>query len=122
LTKKISPEIINLSLLGTEMDAKLINRLQKNAKFYYEFLSLDDADQEWLTPGLSKSAISTIKILKLLLERAYTFEELASETGMNIQSISQRLNALSDGGIPLDLQQGGAFLKIGRTRKLARVK
>ena len=113
--------IIFLSLLGTEMDARLISRLKKLATFYYGFLSLSEADQEWLMPGMSRSAISTIKLLKLLSERPYTFEELASELGMNPQSISQRLNALS-GEIPLDLSESGAFLEIGRPRKLVRLK
>lgn len=103
------------------MDAKLISRLEKMAKFYYEFLSLSDEDQEWLIPGLSRSCISTIKLLKLVIERHYTFDELAAESGMNRQSISQRLNALASGGIPLDLSKSGAFLETGRPRKLVRL-
>ncbi|WP_334822187.1 ArsR family transcriptional regulator [Nostoc sp.] len=103
------------------MDARLISRLEKLANFYYEFLSLSDEDQEWLSPGLSRSCTSTIKLLKLVIERPYTFDELATETGMNSQSISQRLNALTKGGIPLDLSISGAFLPTGRPRKLVRL-
>jgi hypothetical protein len=49
------------------------------------------------------------------------FEEIADEMDMNPNTISQKLNALIDGGYSgITLIESTAFAPIGRCRKLAR--
>jgi predicted transcriptional regulator len=60
-------------------------------------------------------------MLELIAEKPLTFEEIAEEMDMNRNTISQKLNALIDGGYSgLTLTESTAFAKNGRCRKLAR--
>ena len=64
---------------------------------------------------------SSIEILELIAEKPLTFDEIADETDMNQNTITQKLNALIDGVYSgLTLTESTAFLWTGRYRKLAR--
>ena len=72
-------------------------------------------------PLLNRGVQSSIEILELIAEKPLTFEEIAEEMEMNHNTISQKLNALIDGGYSgLTLTESTAFAQIGRCRKLAR--
>jgi predicted transcriptional regulator len=56
----------------------------------------------------------------LIAEKSLTFEEIADEMDMNPNTITQKLNALIEGGYNgLTLTQTTAFSWTGRYRKLA---
>lgn len=95
-------------------------RLMESADSYYEFLKLTEQEQKWLAPLLGKGARSTVKMLKLISEQPMTFEEIATEIGVNPQTVTQKLNALAKGGFPLQMNESSAFAPTGRPRKLVR--
>jgi predicted transcriptional regulator len=57
----------------------------------------------------------------LIAEKPLTFEEIADEMDMNPNTITQKLNALIEGGYSgLTLTESAAFSWTGRHRRLAR--
>ncbi len=64
---------------------------------------------------------SSIEIRELIGKKPLTFEEIAAEMDMNPTAITQKVNALIDGGYSgLTLTGSTAFSWTGRHRKLAR--
>lgn len=102
------------------MDTNLANRLTEYADKYYEFMKLTEEEQQWIMLLLSRGVKTTIKILKLISNRPMTFAEIAEEVDCNPQTVTQKLNALSKGGFPIELTETSAFAPTGRPRKLAR--
>lgn len=101
------------------MDETARSRLIGLADAIYKFRQLEVVEQQWLLQLLNRNVKSTLEILDLISEKALTFEEIADEMDMNPQTISQKLNALAEGGYPLDLSTTTAFAPTGRPRKLA---
>ena len=86
-----------------------------------QFMELEASEREWIFPLLNRGVQSSIEILELIAEKPLTFEEIADEMDMNPNTITQKLNALIDGGYGgLTLTQTTAFSGTGRHRKLAR--
>ena len=95
--------------------------LRAKAKAIEQFMELEAAEREWIFPLLNRGVQSSIEILELIVEKPLTFEEIAEEMDMNHNTISQKLNALIDGGYSgLTLTESTAFAQTGRCRKLAR--
>jgi predicted transcriptional regulator len=94
--------------------------LTAKAKAIEQFMELEASEREWIFPLLNRGVQSSIEILELIAEKPLTFEEIAEEMDMNHNTISQKLNALIDGGYGLTLTESTAFAKTGRWRKLAR--
>lgn len=82
-----------------------------------------------------KSVQSSLQILDLITSEKRSFEEIAYIIGCNNQTVSQKLNALSEGGIAIDLSETGAiaqamqskhkrrvFLRSRQSQKLSRLK
>ncbi len=102
------------------MDTKLRERLTEHALAIEKFRNLDLQEQEWLRPMLSRGFKSTILLLDEIAEERKTFEEIAIALGINAATVAQKLNALLQGGIAIDLSATAAFAPTGRPRKLAR--
>lgn len=102
------------------MDESSRNRLTEQARAIEKFRNLAPNEQEWLLPLLSRGIRTTLELLDCISARHKTFEEIAADMGINIQTVSQKLNALKLGGIDLDLSETAAFAPTGRPRKLAR--
>jgi predicted transcriptional regulator len=95
--------------------------LRAKAKAIEQFMELEASEREWIFPLLNRGVQSSIEMLELIAEKPLTFEEIAEEMDMNHNTISQKLNALIDGGYSgLTLTESTAFAQIGRCRKLAR--
>jgi predicted transcriptional regulator len=95
--------------------------LTAKAKAIEQFMELEPSEKEWIFPLLNRGVQSSIEIIELIAEKPFTFEEIANEMDMNPNTISQKLNALIDGGYSgLTLTESTAFAKTGRCRKLAR--
>lgn len=85
-----------------------------------KFRCLHPTEQEWLLPMLSRGVKSTLALLDEIAEEKKTFEEIAAALGISPQTVTQKLNALLQGGIAIDLTETAAFAPTGRPRKLAR--
>lgn len=55
----------------------------------------------------------------LAIERL-TFEEIGRALNLSPVTVSQKLNALAEGGMAIDLSQSAAYAPTGRPRKLVR--
>lgn len=102
------------------MDDAYREKLRVWAKSIAKLQELDDEELHWLKPLLSKGVQSTMDLLKLIGDRPMTFEEVAIELDINQCTVTQKLNALLEGGYPLTLTDKTAFAETGRPRKLAR--
>lgn len=111
---------INSNILEYDMDKHLGQRLQEFADSYYEFLKLSEEEKKWLLPLMSRESKSTIKMLEMIADSPKTFEEIAFELNCNVQTVTQKLNALAKGGFPIELTDKVAFAPTGRPRKLAK--
>lgn len=94
-------------------------KLQSAAMSIEKFRNLSLQEQEWLFPMLSKSIQSTLKLLDVISNQRKTFEEIADLMGCNPQTVSQKINALIEAGLAIDLSATGAIAPTGRPRKLA---
>jgi predicted transcriptional regulator len=95
--------------------------LRAKAKAIELFMELEASEREWIFPLLNRGVQSCIEIIELIAEKPLTFEEIAEEMDMNHNTISQKINALMDGGYSgLTLTESTAFTQTGRCRQLAR--
>ena len=95
--------------------------LRAKARAIEQFMELEASEREWIFPLLKRGVQSSIEILELIAEKPLTFDEIADEMDMNQNTITQKLNALIDGGYSgLTLSESTAFSWTGRYRKLAR--
>lgn len=95
--------------------------LRAKAKAIEQFMELEASEREWIFPLLNRGVQSSVEILELIAEKPLTFDEIADEMDMNPNTITQKLNALIDGGYSgLTLTEATAFSWTGRHRKLAR--
>lgn len=102
------------------MDERTRNRLCENALAIEKFRCLDPKEKEWLLPLLNRGIHSTIEMLDLIAEEKKTFEEIAQILGLHPHTIAQKLNALAQGGMAIDLTSSAAYAPTGRPRKLAK--
>lgn len=102
------------------MDEKVRQRLAENALAIEKFRALAPSEQEWLLPLLTKGILSTLKILDMISGERLTFEEIGEGVGLSPITVSQKLNALAQGGMAIDLSEAAAYAPTGRPRKLAR--
>jgi hypothetical protein len=95
--------------------------LTAKAKAIEQFMELEASEKEWIFPLLNRGVQSCLEILELIAEKPLTFDQIADEMDMNKNTITQKLNALIDGGYSgLTLSESTAFSWTGRHRKLAR--
>lgn len=102
------------------MDEATRKRLVELALSIEKFRSLPTYEQEWLFPLLSRGIRGTLEMLDTIADEKLTFEEIARELGKSPITVSQRLNALLQGGMALDMTGTAAYAPTGRPRKLAR--
>lgn len=102
------------------MDEAARKRLVELALSIEKFRNLHPNEQEWLEPLLSRGIRGTLEMLDVVSKEKMTFQEIARELGKSPTTISQRLNALLQGGMALDMSGTAAYAPTGRPRKLAR--
>lgn len=102
------------------MDDSVRNRLAIHALSIEDFRNLDEHEQRWLFPLLSKSVRTTIEMLDLISEQKLSFEEIATMLSISHHTVTQKLNALLAGGMTIDMSETTAYCPTGRPRKLAR--
>jgi len=101
------------------MQEKFLLRIQDLAENYSKFMELSEQEQEWLLPLMSNGNRKTIEMLKLISTEKLTFEQIANEIDCHSTTVTQKLNALSRGGMGIEIDKA-AFLPTGRPRKLIR--
>jgi len=92
-------------------------KLEGLADNYTKFLELSDQDQQWLLPLMSRGVQKTIEMLKLISTKELTFEEIADDIDCHQTTVTQKINSLAKGGMPISVGKT-AFLHTGRPRKL----
>lgn len=102
------------------MDDIVRYRLMDSALAIEKFRQLSPNEQDWIHPLLSKSVRSTLEILDLIAIEKLTFEDIGRTLGLSPVTVSQKLNALAQGGMAIDLSETAAYAPTGRPRKLAR--
>ena len=95
-------------------------KLTEQAQSIAKFQELAEDERQWLFPLLSKGVRNTLELLDLISDQPLTFEEMATELNIHPTTVTQKLNALVEGGYPLVLTDKTAFAETGRPRKLAR--
>lgn len=101
------------------MDDKVRQRLSENALAIEKFRDLHPTEREWLVPLLSKGVRSTLEILDLIETERLTYSEIGHLLGLSPTTVSQKLNALANGGMSLELSETAAYAPTGRPRRLA---
>lgn len=102
------------------MDDKVRQRLSENALAIEKFRDLHPKEREWLLPLLSKGVRSTLEILDLIEIERLTYSEIGHILNLSPVTVSQKLNALLQGGMALELSDTAAYAPTGRPRRLAR--
>lgn len=100
------------------MDSRYVVKIEALAKNYHAFYQLDDSVKDVVLPLLSRGVISTIELIDLIYDTSLTFEEIAASLGINHSTVTQKLNALKNGGFPLDMDETTVIYRTGRPRKL----
>ncbi|MDF0556373.1 HTH domain-containing protein [Kamptonema sp. UHCC 0994] len=90
------------------------------AKTIYKFQSLEDSEKKWIKPLLSRGIVKTLEMLDLIEGNTLTFEEIADDLQIHPTTVTQRINALIEGGYPISLNGKTAIAATGRPRKLAK--
>lgn len=102
------------------MDEAARDRLVEMAEAIEKFRRLHPAEQEWLYPLLNRNVRTALEILAAISGNMKSFEEIADLVGLHPHTVSQKLNALVEGGVSVDMTATGAKARTGRPRKLAR--
>lgn len=102
------------------MDEAAKERLVEIAGAIEKFRQLDSQEQEWLYPLLSRNVKTTLEILDAISGKMKSFEEIALLVGLHPHTVSEKLNALAQGGVSINMTATGAVARTGRPRKLAR--
>jgi predicted transcriptional regulator len=105
------------------MNQETIENLKELNKSIAYFQSLHPDEQKMLWPLLGKSVQSTIELLEAISEQPRTYAELAEITEYHPNTVSQKLNALSE-FFNIQLGSNKAYAppskEGGRMRRLAR--
>ena len=99
------------------MNTDTRDKLIENAGLIEKFHNLHPTEKEWLFPLLNRSIRSTVEMLELIAQERRSFAGLMD---CHPQTFSQKINALIEGGMLIDLSTKGAIAQTGRPRKLAR--
>jgi biotin operon repressor len=102
------------------MNQDTYRKIEGAVPFLSRYFELDKSEQAWIYPYLDKSIKSTIKILNLIIDTSLTYEEIAEDLGINKNTVIQKINALGDGGFPLEIKPDKALYAPSRKRDLVR--
>lgn len=103
------------------MNVDTLEKLRNAATLIDKFRNLESKEQEWLLELLSvgKTAVLALSLLDAIAQMPLTFKEIAIECECHPQTVSQVLNALSQGGLAIEMDKKSAYAPTGRPRKLA---
>ncbi|MCT7957254.1 ArsR family transcriptional regulator [Laspinema palackyanum] len=105
------------------MNQETVEKLKELAKSIAYFQSLHPDEQTKLWPLLNKSVQSTIELLEAISDQPRTYAELAAIIQLHPNTVSQKLNALSE-SFYIELGTNTAYAppskKGGRMRRLAK--
>jgi predicted Rossmann fold nucleotide-binding protein DprA/Smf involved in DNA uptake len=102
------------------MNQDTINRLKAAAPSIEKFRNLHPDEQQWLEPMFSKTMQTALAVLDAISQTALTYEEIADECELHINSVKQILSALNEGGCRINLGDRTAFAPTGRPRNLVK--
>lgn len=102
------------------MNSNTIERLKASAPSIEKFRNLHPDEQQWLEPMLSKTMKTALAVLDAISNTALTYQEIADECELHINSVKQILSALNEGGCCIDLSDKTAFAPTGSPRNLVR--
>lgn len=102
------------------MNGDTRKKIEMAVPFLIKYFELEKEEQAWIYPALNKPIKSTIQILNLVIDSSLTYEEIAQDLGMNSNTVCQKINALGDGGFPLDIRPDRALYTPSRKRNLVR--
>jgi DNA-binding CsgD family transcriptional regulator len=104
------------------MNQSTYNKIVALTPMLEQFRSLEPSEQAWLKPLMHKTALTALKILKLIEERERTYEEISDDLQIHIHTVKQILAALEEGGANIKVSGKAAVAETGRCRVLKRVK
>ena len=102
------------------MNQNTIERLKAAAPNIEKFRNLHPDEQQWLEPMLSQTMRTALAVIEAISSTALTYQEIADECELHVNSVKQILSALNEGGCRIDLRDKTAFAPTGRPRNLAR--
>ncbi len=102
------------------MNQDTINRLKEMAPSIEKLRNLQPGEQEWLEPLLHSTTKTALAILNSIVNTHLTYQEIADECELHVNTVKQYLYALSDGGCLIDMTQRTAYAPTGRPRNLSR--
>lgn len=102
------------------MNSDTYKKIELAVPFLVKYFELDKTEHQWIYPHLDKSIRSTIQILNLIIEESLTYEGIAEELGINMNTVIQKINALKDGGFPLEVKPDKAIYAPSRKKNLIR--
>jgi response regulator of citrate/malate metabolism len=102
------------------MNSETTKKLVRLAPSIEKFRNLQPDEQEWLLPCLHKTAKTALNILDAITQNPLTYQEIANECELHVNTVRQILYALNEGGCRISLDERTAFAPTGRPRNLAR--
>lgn len=99
------------------MNKDTYEKIRASTAFLTKYYELDETDQAWIYTGLDKTFQSTIEMIDLITNRQLTYKEIAKTLGINFNTVTQKINALIEGGFPIEADTKKAFYQVGRKRK-----
>ncbi|MCC5644742.1 hypothetical protein LC607_17715 [Nostoc sp. CHAB 5824] len=102
------------------MNQDTYTKIEKAVPFLVKYFELDQTEQAWIYPYLDKSLRTTIGILNLIIDSSLSYEEIAFDLKINTNTVIQKINALDNGGFPLEIKADKAIYAPSRKRNLIR--
>lgn len=103
------------------MNSKTYAKIVSLTPMLVQFQHLEAGERAWLEPLLTKSARTAIAILDKISQREMTYKEVGDDLNLNCQTAQQIINALSEGGVNIQIKAKAAQAATGRLRVLKRV-
>jgi len=102
------------------MNESTAEKITNMAKSIDYFRRLPEKDKKQLYPLLDRTAKRAIDILEAIENGQRSYQSLANEMSLSVNTVKQIVYALSFGGISIDFSDGKARAIVGRHPKLLR--
>lgn len=104
------------------MNKDTCDRIADLAIYIQKFRELDKTEQSWIAELLKNGRMvrTVLNLLDCIENQALTYQEIADDCQLHINTVKQIIYALSDGGIGISEQKTGRWISPvgGRSRKL----
>lgn len=103
------------------MNQDTCDKIRDSASFFTKYFELSVQEQQWIYPALNKSFQSTIEIIELIIDSPMTYDVMSETLGVNKNTIIQKINALSEGGFPIEINlEKASYRLLGKPRNLVK--